>query len=927
MKALQAVTDVQIFNTTTNTWSTGPALPVARDGGAAVLVNNKIHFFGGLMPNRRTASSAHYMLDLNNHTAGWTLRAAMPDPRNHFAAVRLNGKIYAIGGQYNHDGPRSEAAQVDIYDPATNTWSDGVNLPSPISHHEPGTFVHNGKIILVSGGFEGTGNQNILQFNPATNRWSTLGQLPLVLFSATAKIIGNQLIVSNGGKNTRNDTRKETYITPFGTSVNQPPQLTSPFSNLTTPINSLFSFQFPANKFTDSDGDALTYSASLQNGNSLPAWLSFNVATRMFSGTPSAAHIGTYAIRVTASDQSASASGTFNLTVFDQNVPACVLQIQSLSLMYSGTAGEIGLLEDEDTINLNTYNSFSIRANPCSTDVKSVKFFVNGNFTRTESSLPFSIAGDNAGNYTKWNVGVGQYTVSVTPYSASGGGGTAGIPKIVSFTIINQSAVTDCNGVPNGNAFHDDCGICSGGNTGHIANSDKDDCGICFGNNANKDCNGVCFGTAQIDNCGVCAGGNTGIVPNSGCQPEPCSLRIENFILVQANSTNDIQPLMDGAIINLYNTPNINIRVALCASTVGSVKFNLNGSITIENTGPFVLAGDNSGVYKKWNVAPGSYTLTATAYSGKYATGSSGNPKTISFTVTNQSVNTDCNGDINGTAFLDACGICSGGNSGHVANSDKDDCGICFGNNTNKDCNEVCNGSAFIDGCGNCVGGNTGNAPCGGNAVTSLTLVSATTHQDIRQFVNGAVIDFALTGNKLSIRANTNPPIVGSIRFNYDDNANYMIENIAPYTIQGDNSGKYNAWTPTLGSHTLTVTPYSGRAATGTAGAAITVNFTVVNSAAKNSDVIEDTDENFELLVFPNPNEGLFNLHYQSIQENTPVRIEIYNALGKEIYVTEKISNDGIVTEQIDISTNPAGIYLLRAYLGEKMISRKLLLH
>ena len=46
----------------------------------------------------------------------------------------------------------------------------------------------------------------------------------------------------------------------------------------------------------------------------------------------------------------------------------------------------------------------------------------------------------------------------------------------------------------------------------------------------------------------------------------------------------------------------------------------------------------------------------------------------------------DCNGDLLGDAFLDNCisaqspnGICSGGNSGHVANSDIDECGVCFG--------------------------------------------------------------------------------------------------------------------------------------------------------------------------------------------------------------------------------------------------------
>ena len=31
-----------------------------------------------------------------------------------------------------------------------------------------------------------------------------------------------------------------------------------------------------------------------------------------------------------------------------------------------------------------------------------------------------------------------------------------------------------------------------------------------------------------------------------------------------------------------------------------------------------------------------------------------------------------CNGDCNGSALLDSCGVCSGGNSGHIADSDQD---------------------------------------------------------------------------------------------------------------------------------------------------------------------------------------------------------------------------------------------------------------
>ena len=59
-----------------------------------------------------------------------------------------------------------------------------------------------------------------------------------------------------------------------------------------------FSFTFAANTFNDIDaGDSLSYSAS-----GLPGWLSFDAATRTFSGTPANADVGPVTITLRATD-------------------------------------------------------------------------------------------------------------------------------------------------------------------------------------------------------------------------------------------------------------------------------------------------------------------------------------------------------------------------------------------------------------------------------------------------------------------------------------------------------------------------------------------------------------------------------------------------------------------------------------------------
>ncbi|MBP7227470.1 MAG: ExeM/NucH family extracellular endonuclease [Longilinea sp.] len=108
----------------------------------------------------------------------------------------------------------------------------------------------------------------------------------------------------NGGSDTGT-------VTITVTPVNDPP-IPAPIDNVTWLARLSHSVQTPA--FSDVDS-SLTYSATLQGGGALPAWLSFDANTRTFSGTPSNSDAGDYILVVTASDGEFEVSSTFTLTV------------------------------------------------------------------------------------------------------------------------------------------------------------------------------------------------------------------------------------------------------------------------------------------------------------------------------------------------------------------------------------------------------------------------------------------------------------------------------------------------------------------------------------------------------------------------------------------------------------------------------------
>jgi len=128
----------------------------------------------------------------------------------------------------------------------------------------------------------------------------------------------------------------------------------------------------------------------------------------------------------------------------------------------------------------------------------------------------------------------------------------------------------------------------------------------------------------------------------------------------------------------------------------------------------------------------------------------------------------------------------------------------------------------------------TNPAPAG-QSVVSFTLINADTDQPIAGFnplTSSAVLNLAtLPTRNLNIKANTSPAVVGSVRFGLDGSSNYRTESGSPYALAGNSGSNYRAWTPSLGSHTLTATPYTRSDARGTAGTPLTVTFTVVNQA------------------------------------------------------------------------------------------------
>ena len=222
------------------------------------------------------------------------------------------------------------------------TISDVDTSDNPISFNDIGaTLGDNGY-----GDFSMTGNtwSYVLNNNHASVQALDVGESVTDSFSFIANDGSTQLVTVtiNGAEDT--------------------PTLDNPIPDQTATEDNAFSFTFAVNSFGDLDAsDLLSYSATLDGGGALPAWLNFDAATRTFSGTPDNADVGAIDIRVTASDGSSTIDGLFTLTVENRNDPPTIGGTDS------GT-----LQEDVDVVsgNINASGRLTI-ADP---DVRRVQF-------------------------------------------------------------------------------------------------------------------------------------------------------------------------------------------------------------------------------------------------------------------------------------------------------------------------------------------------------------------------------------------------------------------------------------------------------------------------------------------------------------------------------------------------------------------------
>ena len=184
-------------NTTASapTWQTVEITgkPHARHEAAFVGLGAKLYLLGG----RRIQPVDIY----DSATKTWTEGKAPPVETHHFQPVIWSDKIW-LPGAMTGGYPREQAlAQIPIYDPARDTWSDGPSLPVDRRRGGSGAVIHEGKLYVVCGIINGHWDGHVAWLDVLdlkTNQWTRLADAPRARDHFQAAVVNNKIYVAGG---------------------------------------------------------------------------------------------------------------------------------------------------------------------------------------------------------------------------------------------------------------------------------------------------------------------------------------------------------------------------------------------------------------------------------------------------------------------------------------------------------------------------------------------------------------------------------------------------------------------------------------------------------------------------------------------------------------------------------------------------------
>ncbi|MBS1812803.1 MAG: M36 family metallopeptidase [Acidobacteria bacterium] len=375
-----AISTVYIYDIAANSWTTGANAPIGASAYAIGVdsVRGIIYVTGGLdsQTNPLTNVNAY-----DTKTNTWSLLASMKTARYAHEAAFIDGKLYVAGGT----GVAGGLSSGEVYDPATQQWNNiaSLNRPRGFAASTPFKDAQGNAYWFVVGGQDTSTVTTIGTaelYDVRNNRWTTLSDAFNLLTPRTqinGTTVSDYFYVAGGGtgsasqptSNTANE-RIKLPITPNSTGT--APILAVPPTQIAI-VGSEIVFTVTANDLNSTVPLSLT-ATGLPAGATFTTTIATNNSTKgTFRWTPTNADTGrSFTISFSGSDGS---------TTETRKVIVNVVTAADLAIVNAASYRRDFLSSDSiasafgENLAIRTESAFSL---PLPTDLAGTQVFVNG---------------------------------------------------------------------------------------------------------------------------------------------------------------------------------------------------------------------------------------------------------------------------------------------------------------------------------------------------------------------------------------------------------------------------------------------------------------------------------------------------------------------------------------------------------------------
>lgn len=205
----------ELYDHASQQWTeTTDEMSVARDTHTATLMSDGTVLIAG--GNTDQTRAERY--DPTSRT--WLPSGDMSVSRRYHAATLLpTGKVLVTGGLTLDDRSNRLIAtnSVEIYDPASNSWSTGSNAMATARAQHIAILLPNGKV-LVAGGIDASGEPvaSAEVYDPTSNTWAPIDRMTTSRSNFTATLLGDGRLLAIGGCGTTCRESAELYDPEMG---------------------------------------------------------------------------------------------------------------------------------------------------------------------------------------------------------------------------------------------------------------------------------------------------------------------------------------------------------------------------------------------------------------------------------------------------------------------------------------------------------------------------------------------------------------------------------------------------------------------------------------------------------------------------------------------------------------------------------------